>query len=189
MLKNLVTSCRTYRRFYQDQPISTEELKDLVDLARMTASTANSQALKFKICNSPEENDQVFRSLTWAAALKDWDGPTAGERPAAYIIILCDLALGKNKFYDDGITAQTMMLGATEKGYGGCIFASIKRGELAAELGINPERYSIDLVLALGKPKEKVAIVPVGIDESTAYYRDDNQVHYVPKRNLEDILL
>ena len=81
------------------------------------------------------------------------------------------------------------MLGAVEKGYGGCILANVKRGRLAELLGIDTEKYSIDLVLALGKPKEEVVVVPVKEDGDIRYYRDENQVHYVPKRTLEDIIL
>jgi nitroreductase len=189
MLKELVSNCRTFRRFYEAEAISTKDLKELVDLARLTASTANSQALKFRLCNTPKENAKVFDTLGWAGALPDWDGPEKGERPSAYIIILCDLSLGKNKLYDDGIAAQTMMLGAVEKGYGGCILGNVQRGELADALSIDPGQYSIDLVLALGKPKEKVMIAPVKEDGDIRYYRDENQVHYVPKRTLDDIIV
>lgn len=189
MLKDLVYNCRSYRRFDESVKISDEELRDLVDLARMTASTANSQALKFKIVNTPEENEKVYAALAWAGALPDWDGPEKGERPAAYIIVLGDNTLGKNKMIDAGITSQTIMLGAVEKGYGGCMLASVQRQNLAQALGIDLDRYAIHLVLALGKPKEEVRVVPVGEDGSVKYYRDENQVHYVPKRSLEDILL
>ncbi|WP_312440925.1 nitroreductase family protein [Lacrimispora sp.] len=189
MLKELVSKCRTCRRFYEDEAVSTNDLRELVDLARLTASTANSQALKFRLCNSPEENTKVFHTLSWAGALPDWDGPEKGERPSAYIIILCDLSLGKNKLYDDGITAQTIILGAVEKGYGGCILGSVQRSDLAEALSIDSSRYSIDLVLALGKPKEKTVIVPVKEDGDIRYYRDENQVHYVPKRALDDIII
>ena len=189
MLKDLVTRCRSYRRFYEEEKISAETLRELVDLARLTASSANSQALKFRICNTAEENEQVFGTLKWAGALPDWDGPEKGERPSAYIIILCDLALGKNKLQDDGIAAQTIMLSAVEKGYGGCMIGNCKRSELIKLLDLDPEQYTVSLVLALGKPREEVVLVPVGENGSTVYYRDENQVHYVPKRELADILI
>ena len=189
MLKDLVTKCRTYRRFYQDAAISTTDLEELVDLARLTASTANSQALKFFISNTPEENAIIFDTLGWAGALPDWNGPEEGERPSAYILILCDLSLAKNKPIDDGIAAQTIMLGAVEKGFGGCMLGNVKRSQLAQSLGIDPSLYSVDLVLALGKPKEEVVIVPVKEDGNVSYYRDENQIHYVPKRELEDIIV
>ena len=160
-----------------------------IDLARLTASTANSQALKFHISNTPEENALIFNTLGWAGALPDWDGPEEGERPSAYIVILCDLSLGKNKLTDDGIAAQTIMLGALEKGYGGCMLGNVRRSQLAESLGIDPALYSIDLVLALGKPKEEVVIVPMKEDGNVRYYRDENQIHYVPKRELKDIII
>lgn len=189
MLKDLLTQCRSYRRFYEEERITEEKLRSLVELAGLTASTANSQALKFRLCCTEEENEKVFGTLKWAGALPDWDGPEKGERPSAYIIILCDLSLGKNKLQDDGIAAQTIMLGAVEMGYGGCMLGNVERGKLASLLGIDTCKYSIDLVLALGKPKEKVVLVPVGADGDVRYYRDENQIHYVPKRNLDELIL
>lgn len=189
MLKELVAKSRTYRRFYEDEIIPTEVLKELAGLARFIPSTSNSQALRFRLCNTPGENEAVFESLGWAGALPDWEGPEKGERPSAYIIILCDLSIGKNKLYDDGIAAQTIMLGAAEKGYGGCILANVKRSHLAQALHIDPAHYSIDLVLALGKPKEEVVIVPVKENGDVRYYRDENQVHYVPKRTIEELIV
>lgn len=189
IMKELVKQCRSYRRFYEDVKVSEEELKELVDLARLTASAANAQALKFRLITEDEEKEKIYPLIGWAGALPEWDGPEAGERPSAFILICCDLALGKNKATDCGITAQTMMLGAVEKGYGGCIIANYKRSEAAQALGIDPEKYSLELLLAIGKPKETVVIVPVKEDGNTKYYRDENQVHYVPKRSLEDILL
>lgn len=189
MLKDLVLSCRSYRRFRQEVFIPTEDLLDMVDTARLTASAANAQALKFKIINTPQECAAVFPSIKWAAALSDWDGPAEGERPSAYILIVCDLSLGRNKQWDDGIAAQTIMLSAAEKGYGGCMIGSFNRSELAETLKLDPQSYSLDLVLALGKPLEEVVLAPLNADGSTTYYRDEKQVHHVPKRRLEDILI
>ena len=104
-------------------------------------------------------------------------------------VILCDQELGKNKATDDGIAAQTMMLGAVEQGWGGCMLGNIRRDQLAAALGIDQARYSIDLVLALGRPRETVRLVDVPENGDTRYYRDGEGVHYVPKRRLEELIL
>ena len=189
MLKDLLLNCRSYRRFHQAVSIPTEDLKDMVDNTRLTASASNAQALKFKIVNTPAECAKVFSTVKWAGALTDWDGPAEGERPSAYIIIACDLSLGRNKQWDDGIAAQTIMLSAVEKGYGGCMIGSFNRSELAQAMDLDPQSYSLDLVLALGKPAETVVLAPLNADGSTTYYRDKAQVHYVPKRCLEDILI
>lgn len=189
MLKDLVLQCRSYRRFDGSAAVSDKELRELVDSARLTASAANAQPLRFRIVNTPELCAQVFPTIRWAAALKDWEGPDEWERPSAYIVIACDLSVGKNKQWDEGIAAQTILLGAVEKGLGGCMIGSFHKGDLAETLGIDQEKYSIELVIALGKPIEKVVLVPVGPDGSTTYYRDEAGVHYVPKRALEDVLI
>lgn len=188
MLKDLVARNRSYRRFYEEA-ISAETLKELIALARITPSGANVQALKYRLVYTPEENAQVFRTLRWAGALPDWDGPEEGERPSAYIVILCDQSLGKNKQTDDGIVAQTIMLGAVEQGLGGCILGNVKREELAQALGIDLEQFTIELVLALGKPKETVVLTELPKSGDTRYYRDSEQIHYVPKRALEDLIV
>lgn len=189
MLKELVLKNRSYRRFFEEVSVDRQTLEELVDLARVTASSVNLQALKFKIVCEKAENEKVFDTLAWAGMLKDWPGPERGERPSAYIIIMCDLSIASNMRYDEGIAAQTILLGAVEKGLGGCMLGSIKKEQLAKDFSINSEKYSIDLVLAIGKPKETVKLVELPENKSTAYYRDENGVHYVPKRSLEDILI
>lgn len=189
MLKDLVLKNRSYRRFYQNEEISFETLKELIDLARNTAASVNFQVLKYKLVNDTEGNRKVFENLAWAGLLKEWKGPEEGERPSAYIILLCDKSISQSKPVDVGIAAQTILLGATEKGLGGCMFGSIKREKLAEDFNIDLEKYSIELVIALGKPKETVKLVDLPESGSTAYYRDENGVHYVPKRSLDDVIL
>jgi nitroreductase len=189
MLEELLKKSRSYRRFRQDIRIQRGELEELVNLTRFAPSTVNSQPLKYRIVTDEKECELVFGTLGWAGLLKGKGTPREGEKPAAYIIILCDLAVGRNKQLDCGICAQTIMLGAAEKGIGGCMLGSINRGELASRLNIDTEKYSIDLCLAFGIPAEQVKLVDVGPDGSTAYYRDENDVHCVPKRSLEDILI
>ena len=185
----LVLKNRSYRRFYEHETISMESLEELAGLGRIVPSSANSQAIKFMLVNTPTENAKVYNTLGWAGMLADWDGPQEGERPSAYIILLGDLALGKNKFMDDGIIAQTILLGATAKGYGGCMLGNIKRTELSKAFDIDLEKYSIDLVIALGKPKEEVVLEEITPVHGNRYYRDENAVHHVPKRSLEDLIL
>ena len=105
------------------------------------------------------------------------------------MLIFDDLSLAKSRPVDTGICAQTIMLWAAEAGYGGCILASVNRPEVMRGLGIDQERYALALVLAGGRPKETVMLVPVGEDGSTKYYRDPDGIHYVPKRGLDEILI
>jgi nitroreductase len=188
MLGDLVQTNRSYRRFYQDVSIEEETLRDLVDLARLSASGANRQPLKYILSYTPERNALIFPHLAWAGYLKDWPGPGDGERPSAYILVLCDTEISKSASVDHGIAAQSILLGATEKGLGGCIIASIQHEPLRQALGIAPQ-YDILLTLALGKPKETVVIDPVGADGDIKYWRDAEGVHHVPKRSLDEIIV
>jgi nitroreductase len=126
--------------------------------------------------------------LAWAGYLSDWPGPGEGERPSAYIVVLVDTRIAKSAGVDHGIAAQSILLGATEKGLGGCIIASVQREALGQVLDIDP-RYEILLVLALGKPVERVFVEPVGADGDIRYWRDGKGGHHVPKRSLGDIVL
>jgi nitroreductase len=188
MIEDLVRQNRSCRRFYQDQPVSRETLLSLVDLARVSASAANLQPLKYALSWEPEKNAAIFATLAWAGYLKDWPGPVEGERPAAYLVILGDREIAANFGCDHGIAAQSILLGARQKGLGGCMLGSIQRDRLREILAL-PPRYDILLVIALGVPKEKVVIDEVGPDGNIKYWRDEKGVHHVPKRRLEDIVV
>ena len=188
MLKDLVVQNRSYRRFYQEVAVDMDTLRELVDLARLSASGANRQPLKYLLSCEAERNALIFQHLAWAGYLVDWPGPVEGERPSAYILILGDTEISRSSGVDHGIAAQSILLGATEKGLGGCIIASIQREKLCEALGIDP-RYEILLALALGKPKETVVVDPVGPEGDIKYWRDSEGVHHVPKRALDEIIV
>jgi nitroreductase len=188
MMKELVARNRSYRRFHQEVTIELDTLKELVDLARLSASAMNLQPLKYYLSCEPRKNALIFQHLGWAAYLRDWPGPAEGERPSAYIIVLGDTGISKAFGCDHGIAAQSILLGATEKGLGGCMIATVHRQELSQALRI-PSHYEILLVIALGKPKEKVVIDSVGGDGDIKYWRDSQAVHHVPKRSLDDIII
>lgn len=186
-LKDLVIKTRSCRRFDESQRINYRTLEHLIDLARLSASGANRQPLKYALFNSPEECARIFPSILWAAYLKDWQGPEAGERPAGYIIILGDKDIAEGFGVDHGIAAQSIMRGATEAGLGGCMIASIRRDYLRAELSI-PDKYDILLILALGKPVEKIVIDEMK-DGDVKYWRDSKKNHHVPKRPLNELII
>lgn len=188
MIRDLVLKNRSYRRFYQDAAVELETLKELVDLARQAPSARNAQPLKYILSCDPEKNALIFKYLAWAGYLKGWGGPVEGERPAAYIVVLGDTEISPTFGCDHGIAVQTMLLGAAERGLGGCIIGSVQRPALQEALKI-PAKFEILLVLAIGKPKETVVLEALGPDGDIKYYRDENQTHHVPKRGLEDIIL
>ena len=186
-LEEIFTKARSYRRFYQNELIEQSVLKKFVNLARLSSSAKNVQPLKYYISNDNKQNEDIFKCLTWAGYLTNWDGPEEGEKPSAYIVIVGDKRIAENIKWDDSIAAHSILLGATEKGFGGCIIAAINKDELKAKLKLT-EDYNPMLVVALGKPKEIVIIDEIQ-DGKYKYWRDDAQNHHVPKRSLDEIII
>lgn len=187
-VRELTLKNRSYRRFHQDMPVDMQTLRELVDLARVAQSPWNQQAVKFLLCNRPEMNAQIFEHLFWAARMPEWNGPAEGERPSAYIIIVADKELAKVFNYDHVVAGTTLLLGAVERGLGGCLMGAFSKKKMTATLGLS-ERYEPLLVVALGTPNETIVLDPVGPDGNTAYWNDEQGVHHVPKRSLEDLIL
>ncbi len=187
-VKDIAYKNRTYRRFDQSHKIDMVTLEELTDLARVTSSGGNFQAIKFILVNDEKMCDIIFDNIKWAAALPEWPGPAEGEKPTAYIIPLRDENISKNTFWDLGLWTQSILMGAVEKGLGACQFGNVKYKELEKILEL-PENLVITSVLALGKPIEKVVLVDIPQSGNMNYYRDKDMVHYVPKRKLEDIIL
>ncbi|MCP4138645.1 MAG: nitroreductase family protein [bacterium] len=186
--KELIKKNRSYRRFYEDVPVELDTLKELVDIARLTPSANNMQPLKYILSADPQKNSLIFPCLAWAGYLKEWSGPVEGERPAAYVIILGDTEIRKSIKWDHSIAALSILLGAAEKDLGGCIMGAIDKVQLAHALKIS-SRYEILLTISLGKPRETVILDDVGKDEDIKYWRDKDDVHHVPKRPLDEIIL
>lgn len=188
MLKDLIIKNRSYRRFHEEVSIKREVLIELVDLARLSPSAANFQPLKFIVSCDKDKSNLIFPYLAWAGYLKEWPGPSLGERPSGYIIILGDLSIAKTFGCDHGIAAQSILLGAVERGLGGCIIGSIKKDELRKALNIS-SGYEILLVIALGKPKESVKIEMVEKLGDIKYWRDEKGIHHVPKRDINELIV
>lgn len=188
MIKELVLKNRSYRRFYQDKSIEINTLRELVDLARLSPSGRNSQGLKYVLANTEDKNSKIFEHIYWAGYYKDWNGPEEGEKPSAYIVLVKDTSLGISMAQDQGIAVQSILLGAVEKGLGGCIIGNIDKEKLSKKLNLD-EKYEIVLVLALGYPKEEVVIEQINEAGDIKYWRDEKEVHHVPKRTLDELIL
>ncbi len=189
MLKDLVQKNRSYRSFDPERAVAREELLEFVDIARQTSSSRNIQPLKYRLVCTPEECAKVLPLTAWAGRLKNVKLPPEGHAPTAYIVVCCDMTIAETIttfLRDVGIVAQTILLAATEAGLGGCMVGSFDRDKLHSALNI-PETSMVMLVLALGKPDERVALVEAQ-GHDVAYYRADG-CHYVPKRPLKDIIL
>ena len=188
MFLDLVTQNRSYRRFDESKRLTRADLRGLVNHARLSPSASNRQPLRYKLVWTETDCARLFPHLRWAGYLKDWDGPAPGERPAAYVVMLLPADPPRNALMDTGISAQTILLAATEQGWGGCMFGSVDKPAVMKEFGL-PEGHEIALVIALGVPAERVVIDPLAGPDQIEYWRDADSVHHVPKRSLEEIVL
>ena len=66
MIKDLILKNRSYRRFYEDKLIEMNILKELVNLARLSPSGGNIQALRYILVNTKEQNDKINKHIFWA---------------------------------------------------------------------------------------------------------------------------
>ena len=185
----LMKKTRSYRTFKSGVAIDNETLLSFIDNARISAATMNLQPLKYRIVNG-EEVARVLPLTRWAGALRDIKLPPENHGPSAFIVICHDNAITPfNPIFlkDVGITAEVIMLSATEAGYGGCIIGSASADTLKDVLSL-PDGLEPELVLALGVPDETVVLTDA-VDGNVTYYRDENNVHYSPKRSLEDVVI
>ena len=183
--RELVLKNRSTRAFDPERRISREELEQLVDLARLTPSAVNLQPLKYLLSWQEETNALILAHTAWAGLLKDISLPPEGKGPTGYIVICIDTQIAKNAATDVGIAAQTILLGAAEKGLSGCMIGAIDP-KLHDLLGLK-EQYRISLIVAMGRGAEDIRLVETRGND-TAYYREGD-AHYVPKRPLEEILI
>jgi nitroreductase len=188
MLKDLILKNRSYRRYDENEKIEMSTLKELIELARITPVAANKQHFKYILSNTEEKNEKIFKHLSWAGYLTDWKGPVKGERPSAYIIMLHDKRIFEKLFWGQGNASQSILLGAVEKGYGGCMFGAINREGMRNEFSI-PDYLEIIMVISIGKPIEQVVLEEVNESGDIKYWRDEEGVHHVPKRKLENLIL
>ena len=191
MLRELVEKNRSCRGFDESRTVTKEELLELVDMTRYVASGFNLQPLKYRIVCEKELVEAILPLTKWGAAIKHMKLPQPGKHPAAVIVICHDTTIGPNAdsaHIELGAMAQTILLGAVERGLGGCMIQNFSSSAVKETLGL-ADTLVPKLILGLGKPDEEIHIVPIGTDGSTKYYRDENDVHYVPKRDLKEIVI
>jgi nitroreductase len=188
--KGLIEKTRNYHYFVESEKVTEDVLRGLVDLARLAPSTSNlnMQPLRFVLSCEEERNNKIFDTLSWQGYLRGWGGPIKGVKPTGYIIILGDKTVCSSYVADQGIAAQSILLGATYLGLGGCIAAKVQRRKLREELDL-PTRYEILLVVAIGKPGEKIVLEPQEAGSDGYGWHDEAGNYHLPKRSLDSVIL
>lgn len=189
-LTELLTASRSYRSFDPSVKISDEQLCAFINCARLSPSSINLQVLKFRPVTDEGECAALLASTRWAGKITDRKLPPEGHAPVAYIVICADTDVIETaeKFQRDvGIVAQSIMLAATEAGFGGCMIGSFTAKDAISALAL-PQNLIPQLVLALGKPDERVVLTDPAPDGSVTYYREGD-THVVQKRRLLELII
>lgn len=186
-LREIVAAARSRRRFHEERPVPIGVLRDIVDTVRLVPSSVNLQPLRYAVSVSREMNARIFPLLGWAGLLRDWPGPALGERPPAYIILGGEKKSAHLRV-DLGIACQTIFLLLAEAGLSGCMIGNVKADAVRALVGF-PDDVDVLQVMAVGYASEKVVVDEMAAGGKTAYYRDADGTHHVPKRPLREVLL
>ena len=191
MILELAKKNRSYRGYDESYHFTEEELTELVNVTRYAASSVNVQPFAYYIAWEEDEVKKIQSLTKWARALPNMTLPHPGKCPTGWVVVLHNTNWAPNvqRFRQDvGIVAQTLLLAAAEKGLGGCMIGNYVADEVSKALDL-PENLVPVLLIALGKPAEEIVITEVDEGENMNYYRDENDVHYVPKRKLKDIIV
>lgn len=191
MLRDIVIDSRSCRSFDESVKLGENDLRDLIDTARLCPSAVNRQPLKYRLVFEHDEVEDVVANTSWAGLLRDRKFPPEGHHPSAFIVICCDTKICENPDsckVDVGIAAQTIMLLAAEQGLGGCMIGAFNPTTIAEKLRL-PKKCHPVLILALGAPDEMILICNMKEDGNTDYFRDTANIHFVPKRSLDDVII
>jgi nitroreductase len=180
-------------RIFKGKPVDYSILEKCVDAARLAPTAMNSQLCEYFIA---DDNKLVFEILDsvafWGGIPKPEGGWAPEKKPVAYIIVLINLELEKergcgrtNAFIDVGIVLENMVLVALEQGIGTCIMTGIDKSRVGKIINA-PSKYEVAAMLALGYPDESLAL-EIATD-SVKRWVDENNVRHIPKRQLEDVL-
>lgn len=189
-LMSLLKTRRTYRRFDESRPVAAEAVADMAAALRLSSSAGNLQPLRAIFVTDRAQAAAIFPHLHFAAALpKALGTPGPGERPTMVVALIYDSSR-KSRWVDTdaGIALANLTLAAWHHGVGSCIMDNIDRKALAAVLEL-PEPMAIHSMVALGYPAHRSTVVAPGPDGSLQYYLDANRDYFVPKREVDEIVM
>ena len=189
MFDELVRKNRSHREFEGNAKIPAQVIHSWLENASVCPAAMNMQVLKYKILDTRESVLSLMPLTRWATSLGKKLPPQDGE-PSVFIVICHDTDIAPEKpifMIDVGIVAQTIMLSATEDGYGGCIIGSADSEAVASHLSL-PQNLVPKLILGIGVPCDTVVLTQAK-DGQVKYFRDELNVHYVPKRPVGELIV
>ncbi len=184
-LDRLLSSNRSYRIYDKSYKVDLRQLKAMIAVNPKLGSAMNRQALRFHPVTAGPEAEKILSLIKMGAAVPEMKLPPEGREPEAFIVVCSTLPETAVIDIDLGISAQSMLLKAAEMGLGGIFIRNFNAKALREALGLTLQPLA---VIAVGKPDEKITLVPAAPGDDLAYYFRDG-VHYVPKLSAEDLTI
>ena len=185
-LDRLLTKNRSYRGYDNSYVVRPDQLRRIISVNTKIPSARNSQLLRFRPVTH-EEAEKVVPFIRLGGALKDLKLPFEGQEPRAFVVICSATPTPDHYVYIDlGISAQSMLLQAVEIGLGGICIGAFDKAKVKESLELP---YEPLLVVAIGKPNEKIELVEIHEDENKNYWRDEKGTHFVPKVALDELII
>ncbi len=183
-LNQLLVRNRSYRGYDKNRMVSTEELRRIVNVNTRIASARNQQCLRFRLVTA-EERQKILPHIRLGGALPELNLPASGCEPQAFIVVCSTQPEDRWVDIDLGISAQSMLLKATEMKLNGICIGAFNAAAITQALSLP---YPPLLIIAIGKGIEDIRLVEISEEESHAYYRNEG-THYVPKVKLDDLII
>ena len=183
-LNRLLLLNRSHRGYDQRRVVTTEELRRIISVNTRIPSARNQQCLRFRMVTT-EESHHVLPHIKLGSALPDLHLPIEGTEPQAFIIVCSTIEENKWVDIDLGMSAQSMLLKATEMGLNGICIGAFNAQAITEALTLP---YTPLLIIAIGKGAEDIRLTEISAEESHTYYRNEG-VHYVPKVKLDDLII
>lgn len=183
----VVFARRSIRRYTQ-QDVSPEDLRQLIEFARVAPSGSNSQKLRFTVIRTPELAEKIFALTGWAGHVKPRRTPVWGkDAPRSFIALTVKKALSSPTVQADaGAAVENIMLGAAALGLGSCWIGSFDKERTHELLELDPETEVLYLV-ALGYPAEEPVWEDAADPQNIKYYLDEKDQLHVPKLTVEEL--
>lgn len=183
-LNQLLVRNRSYRGYDKNRMVSTEELRRIVNVNTRIASARNQQCLRFRLVTA-EERQKILPHIRLGGALPELHLPASGCEPQAFIVVCSTQPEDRWVDIDLGISAQSMLLKATEMKLNGICIGAFNAAAITQALSLP---YPPLLIIAIGKGIEDIRLVEISEEESHTYYHNEG-THYVPKVKLDDLII
>lgn len=183
-LRSLLMRNRSYRGYDASFIVRDDQLRRIIEVATLCPSARNQQVLRFRPVMG-EEARAMLQHIRLGGALPELHLPFPGTEPNAFIVVCSTIEESKYVDVDLGIVAQSMLLQATEIGLGGICIGAFDHEPLREMLDLP---YEPLLVIAIGKPAERIELKPCNEGDTLTYYREGG-THYVPKIKIDDLII